>query len=162
MSRADPIGLSHLPAILWLVWALFIVYGGTIPFHFEADRATVADKLSRLSLTPVVSPDTGRRVSILYVVQNWKKHLRGARGIDGCSSGPWFDGWSTGPLPIASREIFLTTSIGIAVVGDAVSEPGEVLREADQAMYRAKGAGGCRWELFDENLAPRMVERLDS
>src|SRR5436305_12289095 len=28
-------------------------------------------------------------------------------------------------------------------------------------MYRAKAAGGCRWELFDENLAPRMVERLE-
>ena len=65
------------------------------------------------------------------------------------------------PLPMASREVFLTTSIGIAVVGDGVSEPGEVLREADQAMYRAKAAGGCRWELFDENLAPRMVERLE-
>jgi diguanylate cyclase (GGDEF)-like protein/PAS domain S-box-containing protein len=65
------------------------------------------------------------------------------------------------PLPIASREIFLTTSIGIAVVGDSVSEPGEVLREADQAMYRAKARGGCCWELFDENLAPPMVERLE-
>src|SRR5437763_317052 len=65
------------------------------------------------------------------------------------------------PLPVASREIFLTTSIGIAVVGDGVSDPGEVLREADQAMYRAKAAGGCRWELFDEKLAPRMVERLE-
>jgi EAL domain-containing protein (putative c-di-GMP-specific phosphodiesterase class I) len=28
-------------------------------------------------------------------------------------------------------------------------------------MYRAKAGGGCRWELFDENLAPRMVERLE-
>jgi diguanylate cyclase (GGDEF)-like protein len=65
------------------------------------------------------------------------------------------------PLPIASREIFLTTSIGIAVVGDGVSEPGEALREADQAMYRAKAAGGSRWELFDESLAPPMVERLE-
>jgi diguanylate cyclase (GGDEF)-like protein/PAS domain S-box-containing protein len=65
------------------------------------------------------------------------------------------------PLLVASREIFLTTSIGIAVVGDSVSEPGEVLRDADQAMYRAKAAGGCRWELFDEKNAPRMVERLE-
>ncbi|MBV8985048.1 MAG: EAL domain-containing protein [Acidimicrobiia bacterium] len=65
------------------------------------------------------------------------------------------------PLPIASREIFLTTSIGIAIVGDGVSDPGEALREADQAMYRAKAAGGSRWELFDETLAPPMVERLE-
>ncbi|MBV8296053.1 MAG: diguanylate cyclase, partial [Acidimicrobiia bacterium] len=65
------------------------------------------------------------------------------------------------PLPVASREIFLTTSIGIAVVRDGDSEPSEVLREADQAMYRAKAAGGSRWELFDERSAPRMVERLE-
>src|SRR5207302_3752750 len=65
------------------------------------------------------------------------------------------------PLPIGSREIFLTTSIGIAIGRDAASEPGELLREADQAMYRAKAAGGCRWELFDESVAPRMVERLE-
>ena len=65
------------------------------------------------------------------------------------------------PLPIASREIFLTTSIGIAIVGEGVTEPGEALREADQAMYRAKAAGGSRWELFDESLAPPMVERLE-
>jgi len=65
------------------------------------------------------------------------------------------------PLPVASREIFLTTSIGIAVVRGGDSDPGELLREADQAMYRAKAAGGCRWELFDEKVAPRMVERLE-
>ncbi|MBV8559704.1 MAG: EAL domain-containing protein, partial [Acidimicrobiia bacterium] len=65
------------------------------------------------------------------------------------------------PLPVASREIFLTTSIGIALVRDGDSEPSEVLREADQAMYRAKAAGGSRWELFDERSAPRMVERLE-
>jgi REP element-mobilizing transposase RayT len=42
------------------------------------------------------------RTGIVYVLQNWKKHLRGARGIDGCSSGPWFDGWvARGPAPRA-------------------------------------------------------------
>jgi diguanylate cyclase (GGDEF)-like protein/PAS domain S-box-containing protein len=65
------------------------------------------------------------------------------------------------PFSIANREVFLTTSIGIAIGSEGAGEPGELLREADQAMYRAKAAGGCRWELFDESLAPRMVERLE-
>jgi diguanylate cyclase (GGDEF)-like protein/PAS domain S-box-containing protein len=65
------------------------------------------------------------------------------------------------PLPVASREIFLTTSIGIAIGRDGATEPGELLREADQAMYRAKAAGGCRWDLYDASLAPPMVERLE-
>jgi putative transposase len=37
------------------------------------------------------------RTALVYVVQNWKKHIRGASGIDGRSSGPWFDGWSKLP-----------------------------------------------------------------
>ena len=67
---SSPTGASRLPATLWLTFTLFIVYGGSIPFHFTADRAQVADKLSRLRLNPLISPDTGRRVSIPDVVQN--------------------------------------------------------------------------------------------
>jgi hypothetical protein len=50
------------------------------------------------------------RNALVYVLNNWKKHLPGAnRGIDGCSSGKWFAGWTDerpatpSPLP-AARE----------------------------------------------------------
>ncbi len=33
------------------------------------------------------------RNGLSYVLQNWKKHVEAARGVDPCSSGPWFDGW---------------------------------------------------------------------
>jgi hypothetical protein len=34
------------------------------------------------------------RNALVYVLNNWKRHLPGAnRGVDGCSSGKWFDGW---------------------------------------------------------------------
>jgi REP element-mobilizing transposase RayT len=34
------------------------------------------------------------RNALVYVLNNWKKHLPGAnRGVDGCSSGRSFDGW---------------------------------------------------------------------
>ncbi len=45
------------------------------------------------------------RNAIVYVLQNWKKHRREPRGVDPCSSGPWFAGWRTcvqhvvGPSP---------------------------------------------------------------
>ena len=65
------------------------------------------------------------------------------------------------PFGVAGREIFLTTSIGVVVCSGTSAEPGELLRQADQAMYRAKGGGGARWELFDERLSPPMVERLE-
>ena len=64
------IATSRLQAVLWMAFALFIVYGGTIPFHFTSDRAIVLEKLSRITLNPLISPDTGRRVSIPDVVQN--------------------------------------------------------------------------------------------
>ena len=49
------------------------------------------------------------RNALVYVLNNFRKHLKGARGLDHCSSARWFDGWrnATGrveasPLPRAS------------------------------------------------------------
>ncbi|HEY3359283.1 MAG TPA: transposase [Polyangia bacterium] len=35
---------------------------------------------------------------LVYVLQNWRKGVRGAQGLDPCSSALWFDGWK-GPRP---------------------------------------------------------------
>jgi putative transposase len=37
------------------------------------------------------------RHAIVYVLTNWIKHVRGARGVDPCSSAFWFDGWKLPP-----------------------------------------------------------------
>lgn len=37
------------------------------------------------------------RLGLVYVLQNWKKHIESARGFDPCSSAAWFDGWSDQP-----------------------------------------------------------------
>jgi REP element-mobilizing transposase RayT len=53
------------------------------------------------------------RTALLYVLQNWKKHIPGAHGIDGRSSGPWFDGWTgvsfvpTTPSPVVRPQTWL-------------------------------------------------------
>jgi len=54
---------------LWLLFALFIVYGTTIPFDFSGSRASIDEKLSSLSWNPLVQAD-GTRVSIPDSVQN--------------------------------------------------------------------------------------------
>ena len=41
------------------------------------------------------------RAALLYVLQNWKKHLGNVTGIDGCSSARWFEGWASPPAPPA-------------------------------------------------------------
>jgi VanZ family protein len=55
--------------VLWLVCALFIVYGTTIPFRFNPDRAAVTQKASSVRWNPLLRQD-GRRVSIPDSVQN--------------------------------------------------------------------------------------------
>jgi REP element-mobilizing transposase RayT len=39
------------------------------------------------------------RAALVYVLQNWKKHIRHVRGLDGRSSAAWFDGWAERPAP---------------------------------------------------------------
>jgi len=56
--------------LLWLGLSVFIVYGSTVPFRFTANTAFASTKLSRVSLKPWISPETGRRVSIPDVFQN--------------------------------------------------------------------------------------------
>ena len=33
------------------------------------------------------------RNALVYVLNNFRKHLRGVRGLDPCSSARWFEGW---------------------------------------------------------------------
>ena len=53
------------------------------------------------------------RHAIVYVLLNFRKHLRAPVGIDPRSSGPWFDGWGshsrlpTGPCPTAQARTWL-------------------------------------------------------
>jgi len=56
------------------------------------------------------------------------------------------------PFPLGSAEVAMLASVGISVSHDPDTDPETMLREADLAMYRAKGAGGRRMDLFDESL----------
>ena len=61
---------SRLPLVLWVLSAAFIVYGTTIPFRFITDRQMVRAHLARVTPNPLVSPDTGGRLSMPDVVSN--------------------------------------------------------------------------------------------
>jgi diguanylate cyclase (GGDEF)-like protein/PAS domain S-box-containing protein len=64
------------------------------------------------------------------------------------------------PIRIGSNEIVVTSSIGIAMPEDS-STPETLVRDADVAMYRAKGRGRARHERFDSQLRAQALERLD-
>lgn len=60
----------HLAHAVWAVTTLFIVVSTTAPFHFDTSLQSVSAHLSRIRLNPLISPDTGRRISIPDFVQN--------------------------------------------------------------------------------------------
>ena len=65
------------------------------------------------------------------------------------------------PTVLAQREIFVTASIGVVVSRPSSDTPETVLRNADAAMYGAKGQGGSRIECFDPHTHQRSVEDLE-
>jgi EAL domain-containing protein (putative c-di-GMP-specific phosphodiesterase class I) len=63
------------------------------------------------------------------------------------------------PFLIGGRELRVGVSIGLApaVPGGDI---GQLLRDADLAMYRAKAAGGNGWAGYDPRMLTGLVERL--
>ncbi|HVE67835.1 MAG TPA: EAL domain-containing protein [Solirubrobacteraceae bacterium] len=64
------------------------------------------------------------------------------------------------PFVLGETEAFLTASVGIAMAQGRASRPEALIRDADAAMYRAKELGKSRYELFDEVMRDRALERL--
>jgi diguanylate cyclase (GGDEF)-like protein/PAS domain S-box-containing protein len=64
------------------------------------------------------------------------------------------------PLLVSGREVFTSASIGIAFGHAQYSNPDEVMRDADTAMYHAKAHGKARHELFDADMHARVRDRL--
>jgi predicted signal transduction protein with EAL and GGDEF domain len=64
------------------------------------------------------------------------------------------------PFRIDERDVFATTSIGIALGGPGYEDAEALLRDADIAMYRAKQLGGGRYELCVADLHAQATTRL--
>ncbi len=64
------------------------------------------------------------------------------------------------PFQLDHGETMAAASIGISVTSDPRQDPDDLIRDADAAMYRAKGAGGARVVLFDEVTRERALARL--
>lgn len=61
---------TRLPLVLWILSAVFIIYGTTIPFNFVHDPTVIAGHLERLTWNPLIAADNGQRVSIPDFVGN--------------------------------------------------------------------------------------------
>ncbi len=56
------------------------------------------------------------------------------------------------PFEIRGAEVRISTSIGIAIAPADSADPGDLLRRADVAMYRAKSQGKAGWALDPTSL----------
>ncbi len=64
------------------------------------------------------------------------------------------------PFVVASHEVAISCSVGIAIAPRPFTNPAELVRRADQAMYRAKAGGRARWALYQAGHDTASVTRL--
>jgi diguanylate cyclase (GGDEF)-like protein/PAS domain S-box-containing protein len=66
------------------------------------------------------------------------------------------------PFVLDEGEVFLATSVGIAIARGTDDRAEDLIRDADAAMYRAKERGKGRYEIFDEAMRADAVVRLET
>jgi diguanylate cyclase (GGDEF)-like protein len=62
---------------------------------------------------------------------------------------------------VDGNSLSVSVSIGIATSEGGYTSTGAMIRDADTAMYRAKGEGGARYALFDREMHRDVGERFD-
>lgn len=65
------------------------------------------------------------------------------------------------PFDLSVREVFSSTSIGIALYPDDGDQPADLLRCADMAMYAAKEAGGNTFKFYSAQMNAEALSRMD-
>jgi diguanylate cyclase (GGDEF)-like protein/PAS domain S-box-containing protein len=64
------------------------------------------------------------------------------------------------PYKVLGRELFVSTSIGIAVYPTDGDDVNTLLKRADMAMYRAKEHGGNSFQFYSEQMSAASEEHL--
>jgi diguanylate cyclase (GGDEF)-like protein/PAS domain S-box-containing protein len=65
------------------------------------------------------------------------------------------------PILLKGHDLFVGCSVGIAVSVQGYEDAEEMLRRADLAMYKAKGNGKGRYEVYDAQLNEKAIARLE-
>ena len=120
--------------------------------HRTGDRLLVA--VARRLLTCLRPGDTAARlggdefVILLEEIQGVDEAIAQAKEIEKAIEQP---------LYLEGNKVSITASIGIALSTDKYQWPGDILRDADIAMYRAKALGKARYEVFTSAMHIRAV-----
>jgi diguanylate cyclase (GGDEF)-like protein/PAS domain S-box-containing protein len=65
------------------------------------------------------------------------------------------------PFDLSEHRVFASASIGIVMRTPGYRKPEELLRDADLAMYRAKGRGRSRHEIFTPQMHSRAMKLME-
>lgn len=65
------------------------------------------------------------------------------------------------PFTLENREVMAGISVGIAVSESGAENADELLRNADVAMYGAKGGGKGRYQLFENEMHTLLLARME-
>jgi diguanylate cyclase (GGDEF)-like protein len=65
------------------------------------------------------------------------------------------------PLALAERELYISASIGIAICPIDGEDIDTLLKNADTAMYHAKGQGRGRYQFYSDSMNATALERLE-
>jgi diguanylate cyclase (GGDEF)-like protein/PAS domain S-box-containing protein len=66
----------------------------------------------------------------------------------------------TVPFALGGQDIYTSASIGIALSASGYNHPEELIRDADNAMYRAKSTGKARHQVFDSSMHAHAIALL--
>ncbi|MBE9101856.1 EAL domain-containing protein [Vacuolonema iberomarrocanum] len=64
------------------------------------------------------------------------------------------------PISLNGHEVFISTSIGITLNSAHYTQPDQLLRDADIAMYRAKRRSRGAYEIFDASMHTHALRQL--
>ena len=65
------------------------------------------------------------------------------------------------PIQLTEAEMSVTLSLGVAVASPDETDPQEVLRNSEVAMYRGKNAGKASFVIFEDAMYESLLDRLD-
>lgn len=65
------------------------------------------------------------------------------------------------PFGLAARDVNIRASVGLAITTSSATKVDELLRNADMAMYAAKGAGKGRYAVFEDGMHAALLERVE-
>jgi diguanylate cyclase (GGDEF)-like protein/PAS domain S-box-containing protein len=145
---------SHLFAVLFLDLDRFKVINDSLGHHVGDEMLVlIAQRLQRcLREEDTVARFGGDEFAIL---------LEEISGIsDATRVAERIQAELSAPVNLSGFDVFTSASIGIALSSSAYERPEYLLRNADMAMYRAKGMGQSRFEVFDRTMHAQALARL--